>query len=284
MTHYPAYEPPLTLAFSPCPNDTFMFDALVHGRVDSQGLKFETSLHDIEELNERATLGLADITKISFAHYPWISSEYQLLTSGAALGYGNGPLLIAREQIPLSEVSQLHMAIPGTKTTANLLFSIAFPDAHHKTEILFSEIEQAVLSKKTDAGLLIHETRFTYQQHGLIRIIDLGEFWEQNTGLPVPLGAIAVRRGLPQHIKTLLNALVRQSVQYAFAHPADSVNYIQQNAQSMEADICRAHIRLYVNEFSENLGTTGRLAVSKLFYRGLEAGVLPAITEEEIFV
>src|SRR5215212_862812 len=205
----------LSLGFSPCPNDCFMFDAIVNERIDREGLEFSVRLADIEALNHAAFAGEADITKLSFHAYAYCADRYVLLDAGSALGRNCGPLLISRRPIPVEEVGTgaLRIAIPGKYTTANFLLGYAFPRAQDKTELLFSDIEGAVLDGRYDAGLIIHENRFTYQAKGLRKIIDLGEFWESETGAPIPLGGIVIRRSLPDDVKRMVNRLVRRSVE-----------------------------------------------------------------------
>ena len=256
------------IAISPCPNDTFMFWAMLHRQVDTFGLKFDVEMRDIAQLNRAATEQEFDAVKISYAHYPKVSQAYQLLTAGSALGFGNGPLLVSRRKIYPDEVPCLRIAIPGANTTANMLLTMAYPAATGKKEYLFSDIEEAVLSDEVDAGLLIHETRFTYARKGLRKIIDLGEYWEKETGLPLPLGAIAVRRDLPEETKHQLNTALSESVRYALQNPRAADEFVASHAQAMDIDVCRKHIDLYVNEYSVDLGEKGKQAVITLFNRG----------------
>lgn len=265
-----------TLAISTCPNDTFIFDGLVNRRIDSQGFEFDVIMTDIKELNDMALSGEADIIKVSFAVYPFISSGYQLLTSGGALGRGVGPLVISKRKIYPDEVEFTRIAIPGEKTTANLLFSLAFPNALNKKVFLFSDIEEAILSNEVDVGVIIHENRFTYQVKGLKKIVDLGNFWEEKTGLPIPLGGIVVRRDLTSNQKLTLNRLVTKSVEYAISSPAQSYPFVKKYAQTMDDEIMQQHIDLYVNHFSVNLGNEGANAVNELFKRATDAGYASA--------
>ncbi len=268
-----------SLAFSPCPNDTFMFWAMLHQQIDTQGLRFDVELHDIDQLNTLAANGDFDILKLSYACYPQVSKEYQILYSGSAMGFGNGPLLISKQNIYPDEVSHLKIAIPGEYTTANMLLTIAFPNATNKKIYLFSDIEEAILSNEVDAGLLIHETRFTYQQKGLRKIMDLGEYWESETQLPLPLGAIAIRRSLNQEVKKKISAVLQESVRFALQNPSAPASYVAKHAQVMNPEVCRKHIDLYVNDFSIDVGKKGRLAVETLFERGQKAGFFQTITE-----
>jgi 1,4-dihydroxy-6-naphthoate synthase len=273
----------LKLCFSTCPNDTFMFDALVNGRIDTKGLSFEIHLADIDELNSLAAEGYADVTKISFFAFAKNTGKYQLLTSGSALGNGVGPLVISKKRIYPDEIKNTRIAIPGLETTANMLFSLAFPDATNKKVYLFSDIEDAILSGKVDLGVIIHENRFTYEKKGLKKIIDLGEYWESKTNLPIPLGGIAIRRDLPNPIKHQIDDLLRQSVEYAFAHPNHSYPYVKKYAQAMEEEVMYKHIQLYVNKYSIDLGTNGRKAIDQ-FYKQLIDFKLIKNIDDEIFV
>jgi 1,4-dihydroxy-6-naphthoate synthase len=270
----------LTLAFSPCPNDCFIFDAIVHRRIDLEGLEFDVRLADVEALNQAAFAGETDITKLSFHAYAYCADRYVLLDAGSALGRNCGPLLISRRPIAVDEVAAggLRIAIPGRYTTANFLAGLAFPGARDKTPVLFSEIEGAVADGRFDAGLIIHENRFTYEQKGLRKIIDLGEFWERETGAPIPLGGIVVRRSLPDAVQQAVNRVVRRSVEHALAHPPDSLPYVRAHAQEMSDAVMYKHIDLYVNDFSVELGDEGRRAIDLLFARGQAAGAIPAVT------
>ena len=273
----------LTLGFSPCPNDTFIFDALVHGKIDLEGLEFEVVMADVEELNRRAFAGDLDITKLSYHAYAYLLKQYVLLDAGSALGNNCGPLLIAKKSRTDEEIEQALIAIPGKYTTANFLLSLAFPRAERKIEMLFSDIENAILNKKVDAGLIIHENRFTYQQKGLIKIIDLGEYWEQSTGLPIPLGGIVAKRSLPYNILHKINHLVGKSVRFALDNPAASLDFVKCHAQEMEEKVMYEHIRLYVNDYTVNLGGAGRTAVGRLFDVATAKGIIPPY-KEEIFI
>lgn len=254
----------LSLAFSPCPNDTFIFDAMVHHRIDTDGLEFDVQMEDVEQLNQWAAKEKMDITKLSFYAYHKLSDKYQLLDSGAALGRNCGPLLICKEGYSTTDVQNLRIAIPGEMTTAHFLLNFAFGPNLNKEVMLFSEIEQAVLEGKVDAGLIIHEGRFTFEQKGLKKIIDLGQHWEEKTGHPIPLGGIAVKRSLPEAIKSKINVLVKKSVLYAFQHKDASHDFVCANAQEMNPEIMRQHIDLYVNDFSIDLGEKGLAAVKEM--------------------
>ncbi|MBN1989948.1 MAG: 1,4-dihydroxy-6-naphthoate synthase [Bacteroidales bacterium] len=258
----------LTLSFSTCPNDTFMFDALVNKRIDLRGFEFDVALADIEELNTQAQKALPDITKISINAFGAVSGSYQLLSSGSALGSGVGPLVISKRKIYPDEVKYAKVAIPGLQTTANLLFSLAYPDAQSKKVYLFSDIEDVVLSNEADIGVVIHESRFTYHKRGLVKLNDLGDFWERETSLPIPLGGIAIRRDLPSSVKLAVQSLVAQSVTFAFANPEASAAYVRSYAQEMDMDVMRKHIQLYVNRYSVDLGDSGRSAINFILEKG----------------
>jgi 1,4-dihydroxy-6-naphthoate synthase len=253
-----------TLGFSPCPNDTFIFDALVNRKIDTEGLDFEVVLEDVETLNQWAIQGKLDVSKISYGVLPLVLDQYELLDSGGALGKGVGPLLIAREAMPLSAVNDLRIAIPGQRTTAHLLFSLAFPDAKNKHFTIFSGIEDAVLSGDVDCGVIIHENRFTYQKRGLVKLMDLGEFWEKEAGAPIPLGGIVMKRGRDAALSQTVNRLIRKSLEYAFARYPQLPDYVRERAQEMEEQVMRQHIDLYVNDYSLSLGVEGKRAVGVL--------------------
>jgi 1,4-dihydroxy-6-naphthoate synthase len=254
----------LTLGFSPCPNDTFIFDALVNKKIDTEGFDFEVVLEDVETLNQWAIQGKLDVSKISYGVLPLVLERYELLDSGGALGKGVGPLLIAREPIPLSGINDRIIAIPGQRTTAHLLFSLAFPEAKNRHFTIFSGIEDAVLSGAVDCGVIIHENRFTYQKRGLVKLMDLGEFWEKETGTPIPLGGIVMKRDLEATVSQTVNRLIRKSLEYAFARYPQLPDYVRKHAQEMEEQVMRQHIDLYVNDFSLSLGVDGKKAVGVL--------------------
>ena len=268
----------LSLGFSPCPNDCFMFDAIVNHRIDLEGLEFAPRLADVEALNRSAFAGEADVTKLSYHAYAFCIGNYVLLDAGSALGRNCGPLLIAARVIAKDEVAAggLSIAIPGQYTTANFLLGLAFPRARNKTALVFSEIEAAVLDERFDAGLIIHENRFTYAAKGLKKIIDLGEYWEDTTGAPIPLGGIVIKRSLPDEVKLRVNRVLRRSVEYAFAHRTASLDYVRAHAQEMSDEVLYKHIDLYVNEFSVDLGEEGRRAVEVLFEKATGTGIIPA--------
>ncbi len=273
----------LSLGFSPCPNDTFIFDGMIHGKIDTEGLEFDVKLGDVEELNQGAFKHELDITKLSYHAFAFVMEDYVLLNSGSALGNNCGPLLIAKQPLSDEEIIQGKIAIPGKYTTANFLLSIAYPKAAHKTEFLFSDIEQAVLDKKVDAGLIIHENRFTYADKGLVKIIDLGEYWENTFQLPIPLGGIVIKRSLEKSIQEKVDRVLKRSVEFARQNPAQTMDYVAQYAQEMDPKVMRAHINLYVNEFTEDLGNKGKAAIRHLIETGVQKGVLKPINKE-IFV
>jgi len=275
----------LTLGSSPCPNDCFVFDALVNRRIDLEGLEFDIHMADVEALNRAAFAGDAEITKISYHAYAYCADRYALLDAGSALGRNCGPLLISKRHIAPAEVASggVRIAIPGKYTTANFLLGLAFPNARQTKELVFSEIEGALLNGDFDAGVIIHENRFTYETKGLRKIVDLGEFWEQETGAPIPLGGIAIKRSLPDEIKHRVNRLLRQSVEYAFAHRDASLPFVRRHAQEMSEAVMYQHIDLYVNEYSIDLGTEGRRAVEALFARAAASGVIRPI-ESPLFL
>jgi 1,4-dihydroxy-6-naphthoate synthase len=269
----------LTLGFSPCPNDTFIFDAMVHGRVDTEGLEFDYFLADVEELNKRAFDATVDITKMSYHAYAYAAKDYLILDSGSALGYKNGPLLISKNRTGTKHLAGKKVAIPGRYTTANLLFSIACEGVVEKIEYLFSDIENAILKDEVDAGLIIHETRFTYMKKGLHKVADMGEYWEDLTGMPVPLGAIVVKRTLPEEIMLKVNRVVRRSLEYAYRDSLASYDFVSSNAKEMDSSVMNRHIRLFVNEFTLNLGAKGKKAVNELFRLAGEKGAIPALPQ-----
>jgi len=276
----------LTLGFSPCPNDTFIFDALIHHKIDTEGLTFEVSYDDVETLNQKAMKGQLDITKLSFHAFAYAASQYALLDAGSALGFGVGPLLISHkfDQETLAEKiksdpGSLRVGIPGKYTTANFLLGIAYPELQNKQELVFSEIETALLEDRIDLGLIIHENRFTYEDKGLTKIVDLGDYWEKLTGCAIPLGGIVINRNLDREVQLKVNRLIRESVEYAFAHPKSGIDFIREHAQAMDEGVMYKHIELYVNKYSINLGEEGRKAVDTLFNLAQERNIIPAIQE-----
>jgi 1,4-dihydroxy-6-naphthoate synthase len=255
----------LTLSFSPCPNDTYIFDALVHGKVDTEGLEFDYFLADVEKLNQEAFLEKPDVTKLSFNAFMHMAGKYLLLDSGAALGFGAGPLVISKKLKSFHELSGKTVAIPGIHTTANLLFSLAMKEPVQKKVLLFSDIEDSILTGEVDAGVIIHESRFTYQIKGLHKLLDLGEYWEQQTGSPVPLGGIAAHTRLGKEVIAKVNRSIRRSVDFANTHKGELSEFIRCHAREMDDLVMQKHIDLYVNQFSVSLGTEGRQSVEQMF-------------------
>jgi len=276
----------LSLCFSPCPNDTFIFDAMVHQKVDTEGLEFEVQLEDVETLNRLVLSGQPDISKISYGLLPKVMPDYRVLNAGSALGRGVGPLLVAlkdfRDNDP--ELEQATIVLPGIHTTAHMLFTLAYPMARKKIFMPFHEIEGAVLNGVADAGVIIHENRFTYQQKGLTRLADLGETWEQNTGQPIPLGGIVMRRDIDPDLMRKTDRVIRRSLEYAFKNYPDLPSFVKENAQEMEESVMRQHIDLYVNEYSLALGSEGRAAVWKLLEIGSSLHPEPVAGTFEVFV
>jgi 1,4-dihydroxy-6-naphthoate synthase len=281
----------LTLGFSPCPNDTFIFDALIHHKIDTEGLEFEVFYDDVETLNQKAFRGELDITKLSYHAFAYVTDKYVLLDSGSALGFGVGPLLISDLGISISDLEKNQIddpksgirnpliGIPGKYTTANFLLGLAFPEATNKQELVFSEIEDALLDSRIDVGLIIHENRFTYQDKGLKKIIDLGDYWEKRTGCAIPLGGIVANRNLPLDVQHKINRILRKSVEFAFANPKSGLAFIKQHAQEMSEEVMYKHIELYVNQYSVELGEEGRKAINLMFDTALEKGIIPEIKD-----
>jgi len=263
----------LTLGFSTCPNDTFIFDAIVNGKVDTAGLEFEVIMADIEELNRKVLNNEIDISKISFHAYAYAARKYILLTSGNALGRKNGPLLIAKRKVFPDEIKNLKIAIPGKFTTGNLLFSLEFPEALNKEEYLFSDIEKAILDGKADAGVIIHENRFTYEQKGLKKIIDLGESWEKKTGNPIPLGGITVNRNIDKNTQVKVNRIIKSGIMYAFENPGSGYSFIKRYAREMDLRVIKRHIDLYVNDYTLELGKEGKNAIRNLYDIAARKGI-----------
>ncbi len=278
----------LTLGFSPCPNDTFIFDALVNKKIDTGDFQFEAVLEDVQTLNEWAMQGRLDVTKISYGVLPLVLNDYILLSAGGALGKGVGPLLITRYEVrSTNDIDEMHIAIPGQNTTAHILFSLAFPKAKHKHFTIFSAIENSVLNQEADAGVIIHENRFTYQQKGLLKLMDLGEYWEKQTGLPIPLGGIVSKRKFSPSLNNRVNKLIRKSIEYAFANYPAIPEYVIQHSQEMDESVMRQHIDLYVNDYSLDLGHDGKKAVQQFLkvYRRMEKKSLddPAVFLEDVY-
>lgn len=257
----------LTFGYSPCPNDTFAFNALAHGLIDAP-FRIEPVLLDIEELNRRAHDGAFDLTKLSVGAFAAVGDRYTMLRSGAALGHGVGPLVVTRTPMALAEAVRGRVAIPGKETTAFRLLRLAAPELSDTIELRYDKILRAVASGEVDAGLIIHESRFTYQDHGLHKAQDLGELWERETSLPVPLAGICARADLDADTRAAAERAIRASVQHAFDHPEASADYVREHAQEMSAEVCAQHIQLYVNEWSLDVGDVGLRAIQRLVGAG----------------
>jgi 1,4-dihydroxy-6-naphthoate synthase len=264
----------LTLGFSPCPNDTFIFDAMVNGHIDTKGIEFDCVLEDVETLNRWAAEERLDITKLSYNTFLHVADKYALLHSGSALGKGVGPLLISKKELDLKNIAGFKIAIPGINTTANLLLTLAFPEAKNKTEIIFSEIESAVLDEVFDAGLIIHESRFTYAQKGLRKLIDLGDWWETTVNAAIPLGGIVMKRSFDKQLCATVDSIIKESLEYSWKHYPDLSGFVKEHSQEMEDNVMRQHIDLYVNEYTTDLGKEGRNAINTLFDKAINSGLL----------
>jgi 1,4-dihydroxy-6-naphthoate synthase len=253
----------IPIGFSPCPNDTFIFDALVNQKIDTGNLQFEAVLEDVQTLNQWAIEEKLVVTKLSYGVWPLVQKNYNLLNSGSALGRGVGPLLITNTELRMTNVEDCMIAIPGENTTAHLLFSLAYPNAKNKIFLRYDEIENFVLQGK-GLGVIIHENRFTYAEKGLIKITDLGDYWETKTGFPIPLGGIVVKKTVQPIIQQQIDLLIKKSIEFAFSNYPQLNDYIRSHAQEMSEDVMRKHIDLYVNCYSLDLGEVGRAAVEKL--------------------
>lgn len=254
----------ITLGFSPCPNDTFMFAALVNGWINTHGLSFTVLMEDVEQLNEWASVSRLDVTKMSFHRALSLQGKYTLLNSGAALGNGCGPLLISTTPRENQEVIEGPVLLPGQWTTAHLLFNIFYPGCTNKRFVIFNEIENLLLDGQAVAGVIIHENRFTYEAKGLVKIMDLGEAWENKTGLPIPLGGIFASNELSVKVRTKMNDLIADSIRFAWLHPDKVMPYVKEFSDAMDEDVMMSHIRLYVNDFSLDLGEKGLESILKL--------------------
>ena len=264
--------PVIDIGFSPCPNDTFIFDALVNHKIDTKGYTFNTHLEDVQTLNEWAIQGKLPFSKISYGVWPLVKNNYHVLNAGGALGKGVGPLLIYKETATSTlendgkpTIETMSVALPGMNTTAHLLFSLAFPKVKNKKFLLFNEIEDAVLNGQVDAGVIIHENRFTYLQKGLTKWMDLGTYFEETFNAPIPLGGIIARKDMPNEEVQLLDSLIKESVQYAFKNSYDILpEFVKCHAQEMSEQVMRQHIDLYVNDFTVDMGDTGKKAIEQL--------------------
>lgn len=280
----------VTLGFSSCPNDTFIFDALLHDKIDTEGLSFVPVIEDVESLNRKAKAAELDVTKLSYHAFAHLTHQYKLLNAGSALGFGVGPLLISKnpshveayEHTSTRAYEHMSIAIPGELTTANFLLSLALPNAKNKKVMLFSEIEDALLRDEVDLGLIIHENRFTYQEKGLLKVLDLGEFWEREYQSAIPLGGIVVNRKLDDETQHTIDRVLRRSVEYAFANPKSSFDFVRQHSQEMSEEVMYKHIDLYVNKYSVNLGEEGRKAIYRLFDTAVKLNITPAYATDFI--
>lgn len=270
-----AAERSLTLGFSPCPNDTFMFHALVKGLVKDRRLTFKERLLDVEQLNQLALAATLDVSKVSFHLYGHIREHYTLLPAGAALGRGCGPLLVSKAACSIESLRSKAVALPGRYTTAALLLRLFAPQLENLVYMPFERIIPAVAGGEVSAGVIIHESRFTFREQGLEQLADLGQWWESDSGCPIPLGGIVAKKSLGAELIAAAGRLIGESIRYAFANPEASRQYIRDHAQEMSAEVCAAHIGLYVNEFSRDLGEEGWRGVNLLMKRGEAAGLLP---------
>jgi 1,4-dihydroxy-6-naphthoate synthase len=265
----------VTLGYSPCPNDTFIFYALVNGRIGTDGLRFREMLEDVEALNRMARHAELDVTKVSFHAFGHFREEYCLLRAGGALGKGCGPLVVSRQDCTMDKLRGKSIAIPGRLTTAFLLLLIFDPALAENVKVMpFNEIIGAVKNGEVDAGLIIHESRFTYQKAGLRKVADLGEWWEKETGSLIPLGAILAKREMGRETVRCIDALVRKSIDFAFSHRTEPLSYIKRHSQEMEDEVVTQHIDLYVNDYSLDIGDEGIRAVRELFRRAEERGII----------
>jgi 1,4-dihydroxy-6-naphthoate synthase len=269
----------LTLGYSPCPNDTFIFYAFVHAKINIPNIHVNERLEDVETLNQLALAGQLDLTKVSYHAFGHLRDEYALLHSGGALGRGCGPLIIARENGDIHNLRGKKIAIPGELTTANLLLQLYDEGFNNTMTMPFDQIMPALKKGKVDAGVIIHESRFTYQKQGFVKLLDLGEWWEEDTGCPIPLGGILARRSLGEKTITAIDNALKNSIQYAYAHTQETQSYIKAHAQELEEQVINSHIGLYVNDYSLDLGTNGINAVETLLKRAHQRGLIPASTQ-----
>ncbi len=268
-------QKPLTLGFSPCPNDTFIFNALVNGAVNIPGFKVREQLHDVETLNQMAFDNALDVTKLSFFAWLMVQDQYDLLASGGALGFGCGPMVIARKGMNAADLADCRIALPGRWTTAHLLFRLWAPQVRERFFVTYDQIFEALEAGRADCGVIIHESRFTFQSMGFVAVADLGAWWEEQTGLPIPLGCIAAHKRIGKETATAMETAIRASIALAQQDPAATLPYIRTHAQEMTAEVLEAHIQAFVNEFSLDLGATGRQAVAALAEAARRTGVIP---------
>lgn len=273
------------IAISTCPNDTFIFDALIHHKIDTKDFEFSFIYKDIEQLNNLASLSKADIIKISFHAFYYLAEQYVLLNSGSAIGRNCGPLIISKNPFKKEDIPKLSIAIPGKHTTAYFLLKQLYGEIEKTEEVLFSEIERWLINDKVDCGLIIHETRFTYEQSGLMKLADLGELWEQKTGSLVPLGGIAAKRSIQKSDLLKINELIRQSIEYAIKNPDSSKDFIKGKSQIEDDTVIKKHIELYVNEYSQDLGELGKESILfMLQQKSLEEGEQKRFSQQNIFI
>ncbi len=273
----------INIGISPCPNDTFIFFGLLSGKIDTCGIEFTPVITDVEKLNQHALRGDLEITKLSYHVFYKVVEKYCILNSGSAIGHANGPILVSKRKIYPDEIPQVSIAIPGVNTTANLLLSLAWPNAKKRKEYLFSDIEDAVLSEEQEAGILIHEKRFTYAERGLKKIIDLGELWEQQSGLPIPLGGIAASRNIDKKTLQSIQEMIRKSIEYAYKNSEPCMAFIKQYSDEKNNDIIHKHIDLFVNNYSLDMGNEGRKAVTELYKQSCKKGLIENY-REDIFI
>lgn len=272
---------PYTLGFSPCPNDTFAFYALANGKIADCLFRFNSTLADIETLNKKAFRCELDVTKLSYHAFGYLTDDYVLLNRGSALGRGCGPLLVAMRQYSPRELRAMKIAIPGQFTTAAMLLKL-HGEYQNLIEMSFEKIIPAIQNGTVEAGAVIHESRFTYEKAGLVKLVDLGQWWEENTGMPIPLGGIFARRGLPERTLQGIDSCIRESVRYAFANREEPLEYMRRNAQEMDDHVMTEHTRLYVNSFTLELGDEGRKAVDCLLRMGYDKGIFKAYRKDFI--
>ena len=265
----------LTVAYSPCPNDTFMFHDLAAGRLRLPGHDLQTHLHDVETLNRLALEAVYDVTKVSIPAYLKVRGQYELLNVGAAVGFGCGPLLVAKKDWPRADLARCRVAVPGALTTAHVLLRLWAPELSDRVFVPYDQVMPLVAAGQVDCGVLIHEGRFVYPQRGLRLLVDLGQWWQAETQLPIPLGGIIARRQLGEPTLREFEALLRQAIENSLAHPAGAWDYVRQHAQELDADTLASHVKMFVNDFSLDLGPEGRAAVARLEEHAARADVLP---------
>jgi len=273
----------IKIAISPCPNDTFAFDAMIHNKIDVGGIDFDFHFLDIQQLNERAFEEEFDVSKLSFHAFLHLQDLYFLSQSGSALGNGNGPLFVTRNQTDIHSVNQHNVATPGKDTTAFLLFRMAYPEVKNFKHYVFNQIEEAILNQEVDSGIIIHENRFTFEEKGLKKIADLGVFWEKTTLLPIPLGCIGLSRRIGIHLLRKIEEIIRKSIQYAIENPDSSRKFIKQHAQNLQDEVIEKHIQTFVNEYTINLGEIGKKTVETLFQLALKNKLIEKI-QPKLFI